>query len=60
MLFLLTGKSSELTPQQQRTVLENINQVLYYDLGFHGNTEDYYFVMNSYINQVNKVANMQF
>lgn len=50
-----SGNSVELSPQQQRTVLENINQVLYFDLGFHGNTEDYYFVMNSYINQVLKL-----
>ncbi|XP_076108140.1 F-box only protein 21-like [Mytilus galloprovincialis] len=46
------GRTCELTPPQQRTVLENVNQVLYYDIGFHGNSEDYYNEKNSYINQV--------
>ncbi|CAG2216605.1 FBXO21 [Mytilus edulis] len=49
---LETGRTCELTPPQQRTVLENVNQVLYYDIGFHGNSEDYYNEKNSYINQV--------
>lgn len=47
--------SVELSPQQERTVLETLNQVLYYDMGFRGNSQDYYNDKNSYIDQVLKL-----
>ncbi|NJR60114.1 MAG: tetratricopeptide repeat protein [Cyanobacteria bacterium CRU_2_1] len=33
-------------------ILQTLNHYLYEDLGFHGNTEDYYDPRNSYLNQV--------
>ena len=42
-------------PRAVRKVLNCINLVLYGEMGFHGNTEDYYAPENSYIDKVNKV-----
>lgn len=39
-------------PRRNRTVVERLNRFLFADLGFRGNTEDYYDPRNSYLNEV--------
>ncbi len=51
----LVGENKSTDPEDPRTtrkVLTCINQVLYSEMGFHGNTEDYYAHENSYIDKV--------
>ncbi|XP_064612158.1 F-box only protein 21-like [Liolophura sinensis] len=43
---------SQWKPAQCRQVLEAVNQVLYTDMGFSGNSVNYYSPENSYINKV--------
>jgi regulator of sirC expression with transglutaminase-like and TPR domain len=39
-------------PRGHRTVIERLNRFLFEELGFRGNTEDYYDPRNSYLNEV--------
>lgn len=50
---LVGEKKNADDPKTIRKVLTCINQVLYGEIGFHGNKEDYYAHENSYIDKVN-------
>lgn len=52
MFLFVALYESQWKPPQCRQVLEAINQVLYTDLGFSGNSVNYYSPENSYINKV--------
>ncbi|XP_061197730.1 F-box only protein 21-like [Saccostrea echinata] len=41
-----------LSTKQERVVLETMNHVIYTEMGFHGNEENYYDENNSFINKV--------
>jgi F-box protein 21 len=42
-------------PKTVRQILNCVNQVLYAEMGFKGNTENYYAHENSYIDKVNVI-----
>ena len=43
-------------PKQCRQILESLNHVLYTELNFVGNGQDYYNQDNTYINQVRSIS----
>jgi len=51
MAIRLRGRVAKSSPQPEERVVA-LNQFLYADLGFWGNTEDYYDPRNSYLNEV--------
>ncbi|XP_013421720.1 F-box only protein 21 [Lingula anatina] len=52
LLDVTEVQSSRWEPVQCKMVLEAVNYVLYQELEFHGNSDDYYLPDNSYINRV--------
>jgi regulator of sirC expression with transglutaminase-like and TPR domain len=46
------GAAARINAAQQRTPLETVVRYLYEELGFHGNTRDYYDPRNSFLNEV--------